>query len=47
VVIVQGTGLVVCGVANDYAIEERREYYDTIERRLFMVEFSGYTVTCS
>jgi hypothetical protein len=35
VVMVHGTGLVVFGVANDYAIEERREYYDTIDRRLF------------
>ena len=32
---VHGTGRVVFGVANDYAIEERREYYDTIDRRLF------------
>jgi hypothetical protein len=40
VVMVHGSGLVVFRVANDYAIEERREYYDDTDDRPMTDPFS-------
>jgi hypothetical protein len=37
---VHGSGLVVFRVANDYAIEERREYYDDTDDRPMTDPFS-------